>query len=261
MSGTLFRQETEAALSRRRLVSAEPDAEAWKRAYRLVRLVDHADLFLSLFRGDQWLRKHVDVEGAWPQGNGPVIAITFHWGAGMWALRHMQSQGRNASVLVRGIDRDSFSGGWLRYQMARLRLREVTRASGSRIVLSDKNSLYEMKRKLSSGISIIGLMDVPAGDARHYLSGDLLGRKAHFPRGLLYLAVHGKVPVVVYSMGINRQNGRRTLRIGPPLQFSSEEELLGLLTVQLDELLRLDSPAWHQWGGVQHFFERENGNV
>lgn len=253
---SLYRGEIEALLAGAASIAIVADTKAWGEAAKMVRLVDHADLYLSLFRGDGWLRRYVTVTGDWPAGNGPFIAITFHWGAGMWALRHMRSQGRKVSLLVRGVDRKSFTGGRLRYRYAKLRLYEVTRAGGSRIVLSGKSSLHEMKGKLKAGDGVVGLMDVPLGESQNYLAADLLGKQAHFPSGLLHLAANSKVPVVVYSMGLDRQNGRRNLVISPPLQFETEAELLSILATRLGELIYLDSPAWHHWGGVQRFFQK-----
>ena len=35
-------------------------------------------------------QRFVDVEGEWPV-SGPFIAMTFHWGAGLWALAHLRA--------------------------------------------------------------------------------------------------------------------------------------------------------------------------
>ena len=61
------------------MVAPIGDAREWKKRYRLIRLVDHCDLFLVRTRTRRWFRKHVDVDGAWP-ASGPFIAMTFHWG-------------------------------------------------------------------------------------------------------------------------------------------------------------------------------------
>lgn len=227
----------------------------------MVKLVDHADLYLSLFRSDGWLRRHVTVTGDWPQGDVPFIAITFHWGAGMWAFRHMRAQGRKVSGLAKGVEKDAFAGSLLCYWYAKLRLFEVTRAGGNDLALSGKNSLYDMRNKLRKGSCIVGLMDVPVGMSKNFMTASLLGETAYFPRGLLHLAVNSNVPVVFYSMGLDRQNGRRNLIISPPLQFNNEEELLEILASRLNELIDTDSPAWHQWGGIQNFFQKGDDEI
>lgn len=253
---SLYRRETDAALAGFATIGPVADAKAWSEAARMVGLVDHADVYLSLFRRDGWLHRHVTVTGDWPVGDTPFIAITFHWGAGMWALRHLRAQGRKVSVLVRGVEKKNFSGSLLRYGYAKLRLHEVARAGGSSIVISGKKSLYEMKAKLKAGHCVVGLIDVPVGNSRNYLATRLLGETAYFPRGLLHLAVSSGVPVVVYSMGLDRQNGQRSLIVSPPLEFINEGELLEALAGRLTDLIKADSPAWHHWGSVQSFFQK-----
>lgn len=257
---SLYRGEIEAALAGVASIVPVVNAKAWGEAARMVRLVDHADLYLSLFRGDGWLRRYVSVTGDWPAGNGPFIAITFHWGAGMWAFRHMRTQGRKASGLAKGVEKNSFTGNMLCYWYAKLRLSEVARAGGNNLALSGRNSLYDMKNKLREGGCIVGLMDVPVGQSRNYLPASLLGEAAYFHRGLLHLAVNSNVPVVHYSMGLDRHSGRRDLVISPPLQFKNEEELLEILATRLNELIDADPPAWHHWAGVQNFFTKGEGN-
>ena len=256
---SLYKGETEATLAGVASITPVIDIGAWREATRMVRLVDHADLYLSIFRSDAWLRRHVTVSGDWPKGSEPFVAITFHWGAGMWALRHMRANGRRVSVLARGLEKDTSSRSMLCYQYAKLRLFELARAGGSENVLTGKNSLYEIKRKLKAGRCIVGLMDIPVERPRNYLSAILLGKTAYFPRGLCYLAANSGVPVVVYSMCLDRQSGRRNLIISPPLQFENEDELLEKLASRLNELIDIDPPAWHQWAGVQSFFQKGDG--
>jgi hypothetical protein len=75
----------------------------WKQRYRLIRLIDHCDMFLGRTRSRRWFCRHVDVEGAWPD-HGPFIAMTFHWGAGLWALGDLRASGVLARFLSAGID-------------------------------------------------------------------------------------------------------------------------------------------------------------
>lgn len=251
----LYRAETEAALAGVACIAPPEDKAAWSKASRLVWLVDHADLYLSRFRSDAWLHRHVTVTGNWPADDN-FIAITFHWGAGMWALRHMRAQGRKVSVLVRGIERASFSGALLRYAYGKLRLLVTAQAGGDRLTMAGSKSLYDMKHKLKEGSCIVGLLDVPVDSPRNALATQFLGREAYFPRGLLFLAVNSGVPVVLYSMGVDRKTGHRHLAISDPLTARSEQALLDTLASRLTELVAQDSPAWHHWGGVQSFFQK-----
>ena len=61
-----FRAETDAAHAAAARYLDPGDAARWRRTHRLVRLVDQADYYLSRYRGDHWLDRHVLTHGAWP---------------------------------------------------------------------------------------------------------------------------------------------------------------------------------------------------
>ena len=48
------------------------DEREWKYRFRLLRLVDHADVYLALLRGRRWRRRHVVETGSWP-APGPCV--------------------------------------------------------------------------------------------------------------------------------------------------------------------------------------------
>ena len=114
-------------------VSTISDVREWKRRYRLIRLVDDCDMFLVRTRSRAWFRKHVDVDGAWPE-SGPFIAMTFHWGAGLWALHHLRSLGLPAHFLSARIDQPQFQGDWVAHGYARCRNRTVASAGGAPVI-------------------------------------------------------------------------------------------------------------------------------
>ena len=65
-------------------------APLWLAQRRLVTLIDHADLYLAATRSNRWMQRHLQVQGKWPAAGQAGILATFHWGAGMWGLRHAQ---------------------------------------------------------------------------------------------------------------------------------------------------------------------------
>jgi phosphatidylinositol dimannoside acyltransferase len=251
----LYRNETERALEGASKLVSIANPAAWASAYRLVRLVDHADLYLSRFRGDQWLRRYVSVQGpGWPK-SGPVLAITFHWGAGLWGLRHFRARRRQVSVLVRRVDEGEFSDVSVHYWYERLRTHETARAGGAPVIYADARSIPAMKRAIAGGIPVVGLFDVSVAGQRNFVETRFLGRTAMFPRGLLFLAVSTRVPIIIYRVGLDRTSGYRTLVISAPLIAQSEQQLAEVLVQQLEEAIRADSAAWHNWPGVDGFFK------
>ena len=251
----LYRTETQNALAGANSIEPVKDPRAWASAYRLVTLVDHADLYLLLFRGDSWRHKYVVIDGpGWPQGNEPFLAITFHWGAGMWSLRHLRAQGRKIAVLIRGFDKISFSGTRIRYWYAKLRTFGVVRAGVENLIFINGNSIFKLRKALRSGSCLVGLFDVSVEQQRNVLLTQLFGRRACLPRGLVYLAVKEHIPVVAYTVALDRETGYRKLRISEPLPIESEDVLLDALVGQLERAISEDPPAWHHWAGVDRFF-------
>jgi hypothetical protein len=250
----LFRGETERALQNARQFSRVANPRAWSDDYRLTRLVDCTDLYLSRLRRDRWLERYLDVEGpGWPRSRG-FLAITFHWGAGLWGLRHLRSQRQNATVLVRRLDQQEFPRMPLVYGYARLRTAETAHAGGTPVIFAGSGSIPAMRRTIASGFPVVGLFDVSIGEQRNSLDAPFLGRTASFPRGLVFLAVSERIPVVAYRVALDRQTGRRRLILSPPLVAQSEQELLEVLVRCLEDAIREDSAAWHNWPGVDAFF-------
>src|SRR5207244_8202621 len=88
----MYSDSTASALAGVRSFAPIDDEREWKRRYRLTRLVDHCDMFLIRIRTRRWFARYVDVEGDTPR-SGPYIAMTFHWGAGLWAIARMHATG------------------------------------------------------------------------------------------------------------------------------------------------------------------------
>ena len=86
------------------------DAAQWEATRRLVTLVDHADHYLAATRSNRWMRRHLTVQGNWPNSQEPGIFCTFHWGAGMWGLRHAGASAMQGHALVAAMQGTPFAG-------------------------------------------------------------------------------------------------------------------------------------------------------
>jgi phosphatidylinositol dimannoside acyltransferase len=253
----LYWAETRAAMDAAAGFGLVHDPVAWGRAYRLMRLVDHADLYLSRFRGDGWMRRHVALRsGAWPTDQGPFLAITFHWGSGLWGLRHMRAGGRSCAVLVRDIPIEQFVGRPVLAWYAALRTRETARAGGGGVIYASSSSLTRIRRQFRGGGNIVALLDVPPEPGQKSLTCEFFGRPAAFPRGLMHLAVSEKMPVVVYDVTLARDTGKRVLNMENLGSFSDERALLTVLVSRLETLVRSDPASWHHWPGIGTFHQR-----
>ena len=224
--------------------------EQWRARHRLIHLVDRADAWLSRFRPDKWLDEAVDQRGdEWPQA--PFVAVTFHFGAGLWALRDIARQRGPIAFLSTRFDRSAFRASPIAYYAARWRMGEVARAGGAPVVYTG-GSRRAMRVALARGVSVAGLIDVPPGQTRGFLPVSFLGETAWFPCGLVELARDAEVPLVAFAMGLSGDSMRRVLTIrviGPgPIEVQLAE-VVGLLEAAIAE----DPSAWHRWRDLQAF--------
>ena len=232
---------------------APADAERWLEVRRLVTLVDHADHYLAITRSNAWMQRHLQVQGQWPSPDAAGIFCTFHWGAGMWALRHAHSTGLQGHALVAAMEGTPFAGRRVLQWYVKARTRSVEQALG-RLPLVVSGSLRPVIQALRRNEQVLAAVDVPPDQVDSSIEVRLLGMQARMPKGLLRLAVAQGVPVTVYVTGLNMQTGQRFLRIHP-LGVSQDVDALALAVFRYLEIaLCEDSAAWHFWSEAPRFF-------
>jgi hypothetical protein len=249
----LYREPCERALAQAQARGVVHDPKAWLWRRRLVTLIDHADFYLARFRSDRWLQRYVDVSGEWPAAGQSGMLCSFHWGAGMWGLRHAAQAGLRAHALVAPLNQAAYQGRWILGWYARARTHEVERAL-RRPVMEVSRSLRPVLRALGAGVQVLAVVDVPADQVAASEPIELLGLRARVPRGLLRLAVDQGVPVTVYITGFDAATGRRFLRIIPVGISKDVPELIRKTFAPLEAALQEDAAAWHFWGIAERFF-------
>ena len=67
------------------------------------------------------MHRHMRVQGQWPSPEKAGVLLSFHWGAGMWALRHAGAYGMKVHALVAAVEGAPFVGRKVlhRYAIAR----------------------------------------------------------------------------------------------------------------------------------------------
>lgn len=250
----LYRADCEAALQQARLRGwVGPDEAHWLWRRRLVTLVDHADHYLGLSRGDGWMRRHLKVQGEWlPAGRAAVI-FTFHWGAGLWGLRHAAFSGLKPHALVAVLDRQTFAGRYVLGTYVRSRVRQVSKTLNSP-PLDVSASLRPALRALRRAEPVGAVVDVPPDQVSVTTPITLLGLPVQVPRGLMRLAVDNGIPVQVYVTGLDTRTGERFLRIKTLHGYSTAEDLAAQVFNELEQVIVEDAPAWHFWGIAERFF-------
>jgi len=248
----LYPELTEAACRGALTISPIADIVAWKRRYRLIRLVDHCDMFLLRTRTRKWIRKHADVEGAWP-ASGPFIAMTFHWGQGIWALADLYSVGAPVRLLAKKFDKREFTGDWVAYAYARCRNRTVELAAGAPIIYVG-GAIRALRHALGAGHVVLAVYDLPPTEGHATLLTRVCGRLIELPSGLANLAAASGVPIVPFSLGVDCETGRRQLRIEQPFRPANAQEFADRLAESLTRLIRQDTAAWHLSSHAPYFF-------
>ncbi|MEO8132714.1 MAG: hypothetical protein ABI831_01865 [Betaproteobacteria bacterium] len=256
-SERLYGDLAAAALSGAQTMAPIPDPLEWKRRYRLIRLVDHCDLFLVRTRSMRWLERNVDVEGVWPDG-GPFIAMTFHWGAGMWAFAHLHRLGFAARMLVARHDKKQFRGDWIACAYAELRNGTVEKAGGAAVIPTGGASAI-IASTLASKDIVVALYDVPAALTGSTVRTRVCGRPIDLPAGLAKIAIEAGVPVVPFSMGLDYRTGRRLLHIEQPFRPGTVQQFADHLAASLTRLIDADLAAWHFSSHAVQFFASEAG--
>ena len=233
---------------------AEGDAARWLAVRRLVTLVDHADHYLAVSRSNAWMQRHLTVHGQWPSPENSGILCTFHWGAGMWALRHASSSGLRIHALVASMEGTPFAGRTILHWYVRARTRSVGHALG-RAPLVVSGSLRPVIQALRRDEQVLAAVDVPSDQVSASVPICLRGMAARVPKGLLRLAVDYKVPVTVYVTGLNAHNGQRSLRIVQLGAWDDLDALVAAVFGHLETALCEDAAAWHFWGESHRFFQ------
>lgn len=254
----LYREASHAALAQARARGWALDEADWLRKRRLVTLVDHADFYLARTRSDAWMQRHLRVEGAWPAADAAAIVCTFHWGAGMWGLRHAHAQGLRAHPLVAPLKGAHFQGRSVLHWYARARTAEVGRTLAC-AALDVSSSLRPALRALRQHEQVVAAIDVPSDQVAASESVDVLGMRMLVPKALLRLAVEQRIPVTLYLTGIDLDSGTRFVRILP---LGVRDDLSGLMQevfAELDRAIQAEPAAWHFWGEAPRFFRATHG--
>lgn len=230
------------------------DSARWLRARRLTTLVDHADFYLSRTRSNRWMERHLLVSGAWPDASTAAVLCTFHWGAGMWGLRHVASRGLRAHAVIAEHSRASFAGRKVRYWYYSARIRAVA-AALRRPPIEVTRSPRQIMRVLRSGEQVVAAVDVPSDQVAASESIDFMGSRARVPRGLLRVAVESKIALTVFLTGIRMSDGKRILAIHRLGQRNDVDSLMAEVFAHLEQAIRTDPAAWHFWEVAPRFFQ------
>lgn len=248
----LYRQEWQAALAQARQYVPIPDEALWARQFRLSRLMDHADMYLSRTRSDRWMRRYAPGFDVWPGFDGTPVCMPFHWNQGFWLLRAMRARGARVSSLSAPLARRTMGGAYLAWLYGALRLREVIRINGAPLIFAE-GAARPALRALKAGTWLCGLPDVPLGLRESGRPVVLFGREATFSNGVLGIARLAKAPVILMSQAVDMGNGHRRIRISQ-LDDPQGQDALQRLASHWEGLLREHSVGYSLWPAFPAWF-------
>ncbi|HQW81094.1 MAG: hypothetical protein IPF83_00525 [Rhodanobacteraceae bacterium] len=246
-----FRERVVATVAIAQRYGVVDDPQRFACEQRLYHLIDHVDLFLLKWRSDRYLDRHFDIEGDWPAGDGALITLSFHWGAGFWALRSLRRSGRQFAGLSVRTDPDSFAGQALLHRYALLRNAEVIK-TGAHDLVYIGDGPRPMRRALQAGTCLLTSIDVPGVGGEQAVR--LLDRDAQLPSGMIKLAEKAQVPIVFFAVWLDPATGRRKLRIREPLSVTDRDTAMQFAASHFDWMLRTAPAAWHFWAYADAFF-------
>lgn len=230
------------------------DARQWMAERRLVTLLDHADHYLIRTRPHRaWMRRHLQVEGAWSHQGQAGLLWTFHWGMGMWALRHAREHGMQAPMVLAAPSGPDFAGRTVFRLYVQARMRSVAMALGEPVIFVP-GGMAQVRGALAQGKQVVVVMDVPQDQVAVTRQTPLLNRPVSVPAVLPQLAVDQALPVTVYTMGVDMQTGQRVMKIMPLGVPSDAKIVTDTAFAQLDHLLRTAPASWHFWALAPRFF-------
>ena len=244
-SERLFRGAVDLAWAAARTHCPDSDEQTWKFRFRLLRLVDHADVYLTLLRGERWRRRHIVALGDWPQP-GACVFLTYHWGAGNWIWPLLHERGFDAYFLAQRAQGRALGLTRLSHWFGHFRGWALRRI-GSRGGLFTGGSAETVIAELRSGASVVGMLDLPAGSRQSAAEFPLLDGQVRFPLGLARLGSEIPVPIALFSFGLDFATGRRELRIETFPGNPQPLDVMQHYVAHLDARLRAAPEAWQIW--------------
>ncbi len=228
------------------------------RGLALHRLVDMADFYLTVFKGQRWFEGNVVIDA--PANLGPgtsasAMMYTFHYGQGFWVLPYFRSLGWECAFLHLSPPLISQApwGERLAAWFGHLRIAQVARLSNASAITTGGSRRRMRERLLDEQQAVLVMPDVPGMSELPSLPVILFDRPARFPAGTIELAINENVPVYIYTMVLDRRSGLRHLRICGPFEGDTPPKLADRLAGVLEEAIQSDPTGWHLWAWIDHF--------
>ncbi len=242
----LYRGAVDASWQAARQFMPTLDEATFRQRFRLLRLTDHVDSYLTLLRSARWWQRQVDVEGNLPEPTEAYLLLTTHWGAGGWIWKLLEQHGIAAHFLARKASHADM--GLSRVALWYARFREwAIRRIGCEGPIYLGGSSTRLREAFGAGDSVMGMLDLPADPGRAAFEKPCNEWTMRFPRGLVDLAVASGVRVVVVSGGLDADSGRRNLRVEVLAREFDAEAIASRYAAHFAHRLDEQPGYWQLW--------------
>ena len=253
----LYRASVEPAWQAARQYLPGLDEVTFRYRYRLLRLVDQVDTWLTLLRSARWWSGQVDVDGVWPDTSGPFLLLTYHWGAGGFIWKLLRQRGIAAHFLARRASYADMGLGRVALWYARFREWAIVRIGcAGPIFLGGSKS--RIRAAFAAGNSVMGMLDLPADADGAAFTKPCEGWQMRFPRGLVDLSVESGLSVVLISAGLDRDNGRRNLRVEALPPGIGADEIAARYAAHFAQRLADQPEYWQLWQVAPALFKPDS---
>jgi drug/metabolite transporter (DMT)-like permease len=222
---------------------------------RLTRVVDFADMWLSLLRSDRWVKRVVQTIDAERIRGEPSLILIFHYGGGWWMSRYFRLLGERISIVMfRGKPGASLADRFL-HKWGDIRLKWIEKICGAPLIVTDDGGAgQKVKAAWDSGAHVYIASDMPPILVRESVPVPFFGRDGYFPIRPLRLAAANNIPVYALISGWHPSNLTPTLEFRR-LQGDTPEARLAHLVAMHEARIRAHPGAWHLWGEWPLFFD------
>ncbi len=252
----LFRAEAEASVASMLRYLPEVAPAKFAERYRLNRLTDLSDFWISWFRRAPHHVPVVQIDPAL-EINPRALWVTFHHGAGWWITSYFHRKSLTANLLIR---RPTVSGNLIQRLCLRIGIfRNERFAKWVRAPLiwsNESSAALKMRAAWRSGVSVIALSDLPAAATDRAETVRFFGRSARVPSAVFSIAHAARVPVYLFLGGWNEASLRPELRIEMLADIGvPAEEAIARYISRLEREIRANPGAWHVWPSIESYFD------
>lgn len=236
------------AVARQYVKDSVGDSASFLHRAKTYALLDWADVYLASLRPRAaWLRKNIEMHGDPPPAT-PAMAITIHYGAGLWSLPLLSEYWPVGWVYATMV----YPGQTILTKLSEQRLRTL-RAMRDVALLNTPGAYKKMLDYTASGGGIVGLIDAPDTGHRAVSPIQLFGHELYLANGLVRFARAEKLPIYLYTVSLCPKGEKRIFR-GKLLPVSSDMgNTLEQIGRWMEGEIMQDPAAWHLWGFAHHF--------